>query len=58
MITAGESKIDKIVAVDKNGIYPPCGRCREFICQVNDDNINTEVMVAPSKVVKDLLTVQ
>jgi cytidine deaminase len=24
---------------------PPCGRCREFISQINDKNANTEVMV-------------
>jgi len=28
MITAGENKIEKIVAVGENGIYSPCGRCR------------------------------
>jgi len=57
MITAGESKIFKIVAIGKSGIYPPCGRCREFICQINDTNIDAEVMVATGKVVKlfDLL---
>ena len=57
MITAGESKIEKIVAIGKAGIYPPCGRCREFINQINDDNINAEVMVSPDEIVrlKDLL---
>ena len=57
MITAGESKIVKIVAVGKTGIYPPCGRCREFICQIHDSNMDTEVMVAENKVVslKELL---
>jgi len=57
MITAGESKIRKIVAIGEGGIYPPCGRCREFICQINDDNINAEVMVADNEIVKmkDLL---
>ena len=57
MITAGESKIEKIVAIGKSGIYPPCGRCREFINQIHDDNINTKVMVSLDKIVrlKDLL---
>ena len=57
MITAGESKIEKIVAIGKDGIYSPCGRCREFIKQINDDNINTKVMVSPDEIVhlKDLL---
>jgi len=52
MITAGESKIVKIVSIGENGIYPPCGRCREFICQINDSNIDAEVMVASDKIVK------
>jgi cytidine deaminase len=46
MITAGESHILKMIAVGKDGhIMPPCGRCREFISQLNDMNANTEVMV-------------
>jgi len=57
MITARESKIVKIVAISKNGIIPPCGRCREFISQVNDENIDTDVMVSQDEIVKlkDLL---
>lgn len=57
MITAGESKIIKIVAISEDGILPPCGRCREFICQIHTDNIDTEVLVAPDKSMKldDLL---
>ena len=36
MITNEESKIVKIVAVGSEGkVYPPCGRCREFIYQIN-----------------------
>ncbi|RIK26530.1 MAG: cytidine deaminase [Chloroflexi bacterium] len=46
MITAGESRVLKMVAVDWDGsILPPCGRCREFISQLHDDNLNTEVLV-------------
>ena len=57
MITAGESRILKIVAIGSTGIYAPCGRCREFICQVHDENLDAEVLVAPGEVVtvKDLL---
>ncbi len=51
MITAGESKILKMVAIGRNGILPPCGRCREFMNQINDDNINTEVMISDDKIV-------
>jgi len=57
MIAAGESKIDKIVAVGRKGIMPPCGRCREFMNQIHDENIEMLAMVAPEQVVKlkDLL---
>ena len=50
MVTAGEYRIDKIVAVwrDEDGrlyVLPPCGRCREFIRQVDPANIDTEVVL-------------
>jgi cytidine deaminase len=50
MVTAGEYRIARIVAVwkDKDGtvyVLPPCGRCREFIRQVDDANLNTEVVL-------------
>lgn len=51
MVTAGESRILRIVAIGKNGVLPPCGRCRELINQIHDDNMNTEIMVAKDKVV-------
>ena len=36
---------------------PPCGRCREFIRQVDPLNLDTEVILAPDNIVKlrDLL---
>ena len=47
MITAGESRILKVIAVDWDGqIIPPCGRCREFINQIHDENLDAEAMVA------------
>lgn len=53
MITAGENKILKVIAVGWDGhIMPPCGRCREFISQIHDDNLNAEVMVSTDVVVK------
>jgi cytidine deaminase len=50
MVTAGEYKIAKIVAVwrDHDGVLhvvPPCGRCREFIRQVDPANLDTEVVL-------------
>jgi cytidine deaminase len=58
MITAGESQVLKMVAVDWDGsVLPPCGRCREFISQLHDNNLLAEVAVAKGVVVKlqDLL---
>jgi cytidine deaminase len=62
MVTAGEYKIRKIVAVWKDEqqhtyVLSPCGRCREFIRQVHEDNLETEVILGRDKVVRlaDLL---
>jgi len=46
MVTAGESRIAKIVSIcDGVGIVSPCGRCREFMYQINHDNLETEVLL-------------
>ncbi|MBD0382842.1 cytidine deaminase family protein [Paenibacillus sedimenti] len=58
MITKGESRVLKMIAVGWEGnIMPPCGRCREFISQLHNDNVYTEVMVDHGIVVtiKELL---
>ena len=56
MLTAGENRVEKIVAVnwDKH-ILPPFGRCREFLLQLG--NPETLVLVAENTAVpvKDLL---
>jgi len=53
MVTAGEFRIRRIVAVWKDGcIIPPCGRCRELIHQIHEDNWNTEVIIGKDKVVE------
>ena len=56
MITAGEMKIQKIVAVWQDGgdvyVLPPCGRCREFIVFFDKENLNTEVILGKDKLVK------
>jgi cytidine deaminase len=53
MLTNGESKILKVIAVDWEGkILPPCGRCREFLSQLNDDNGEAEVQVNRNTVVR------
>ncbi len=46
MLTAGESRIAKIVAVSySHGIVAPCGRCREFIYQINHKNLDCQVLL-------------
>jgi len=57
MITQGEYKISKIVAVKKDNkgtifILAPCGRCREFMYQINKENIHTDVVLGKDKVLK------
>lgn len=50
MVTAGEYRIAAIVAVwrdDRGRLYvlPPCGRCREFIRQIDPANLDTTVVL-------------
>lgn len=56
MVTAGETKIKKIVAAWKDGdevyIVSPCGRCREFISFIDKENLNTEVVLSNDQSVK------
>jgi len=58
MVTAGESQVLKMIAVGWDGrIMPPCGRCREYISQLHNENLNAEVMVGEDIIVtiKELL---
>ena len=51
MVTAGEHRIVKLVAVTENGtVIPPCGRCREFLCQLHDQNELCEVLLGDGSV--------
>ncbi len=54
MITAGESGIARIVAVWGDGVVlPPCGRCREFMYQIDSRNFeHTDVILGDDKAVK------
>jgi cytidine deaminase len=56
MVTAGEYRIKKIVAVWQDGedtyILSPCGRCREFIHQIDEGNMETEVILDHDMVVQ------
>lgn len=62
MVTAGEYAIAEIVAVwrDEHGavfVLPPCGRCREYIRQIDDSNLDTRVVLGTddSAALRDLL---
>jgi cytidine deaminase len=63
MVTAGEYRIATIVAVwrdERDGrlyVLPPCGRCRQFIRQIDEANLETDVVLGTDKVLKlkDLL---
>lgn len=54
MVTSGEYRIARIVAVwlDEQGlvhVLPPCGRCREFIRQIDPANLDTEVVLGAER---------
>lgn len=54
MVTAGEYRIRKVVAVSKQDdgslyVLPPCGRCREFMRQVDERNLDAEVVLGPDE---------
>ena len=51
MIKHGETKIKKIVSAKKGKIYPPCGRCRELIRMLDEENLKTKVLLEDGKVV-------
>ena len=46
MITNGESRIDKIVAVTPDGnVGSPCGACREYMMQLDKDSGEIEILL-------------
>ncbi len=56
MITAGENRIVKVVAVSSEaGIVPPCGRCREFMYQINHENLACEICLKDKVVTLEYL---
>jgi cytidine deaminase len=58
MITAGEYKIQKVVAVwrdERTGklyVLPPCGICRDFMRNVDEENLEAEVILGRRKTAK------
>lgn len=57
MITDGEYKFEKVVAVwknDKTGnlhVLPPCGICRQFMRDINGSNMESSVILDRDKTV-------
>lgn len=46
MITNGESRIDKVVAVMPDGrVGSPCGACREYMMQLDRDSGEIEILL-------------
>jgi cytidine deaminase len=53
MVTHGEHVIKKIVAVVEDGKpIAPCGRCREFMHQIHEKNLEVEVIIRKNKSVR------
>jgi cytidine deaminase len=62
MVTSGEYAIARIVAVwrdddERVTVLPPCGRCREFIRQIDDSNLGATVVLGHGRTapLRDLL---
>ena len=49
MLKQRETKILEIVAVNRDGILPPCGRCREMILQLDAGNRDTQILMPGGK---------
>lgn len=64
MVSKDGPKIKKLIAVwkDENGelfALPPCGRCREFLRLISQDNLEADIILGKDHIVKlkDLLPV-
>lgn len=49
-VNSGQTKIKRLIAFRDRppfggGSGMPCGACREFLLQLNEENLNTEIMV-------------
>ena len=60
MLKAGESKIVKLVSASQNSVVVSCGRCLEFIRQIDEDNVNTKILLPDNeiKILDELLPVR
>ena len=51
MLKSRQSRLRAAVAVSGDVIVPPCGRCREFMAQINADNLDAEIIIKPDRTV-------
>lgn len=60
MLKAGESKIIKLVSASQNSVVVSCGRCLEFIRQINEENVNTKILLQDNtiKTLDELLPIR
>jgi len=60
MLKAGEKRIVKLVAASENSVVVSCGRCLEFIRQLDNENVNTKILLPNGEVrlLSDLLPVR
>lgn len=50
MIKKNETAIKRIISVFEDGsILPPCGKCREFIAQIDNSNNETQIVLPEMK---------
>ena len=53
MLKDRNTEIELIVAIhEEQGILPPCGKCREFMSQVDNNNENTRVIMPGGGIAK------
>lgn len=52
MLAERQTRIDRVVAVTKDRILPPCGRCRETMAQIDSRNLDCKVIIGEGEVVR------
>ncbi len=57
MLKHHETRIEAMVAASKQGIMPPCGRCRETMVQIDRRNVDSRIILGEDREVslRDLL---
>ena len=57
MLKHRETQIRAVVAVGDTEVLPPCGRCREFMMQIDRRNADADVIISADQTIKlrDLL---